>query len=191
MNPMSEAWNLLKSNIEERSEIGYEEDRNLRQKASTFGLDPDDAPRQVAHPIRQQRRTGRYSSTGNGLGELEFRDGLDSRGRGDRSKSRVAREGIAHGDALSADDDTGDRGKLRQYVSASPRPTVGTVDDLSRQAGGGQRAQTSGFQTKKYGRFRNRAPKMGAAGLPQGMGAFDQPNTNLSVNRNFQYTGER
>ena len=81
------------------------------------------------------------------------------------------------------------RGK--QYVAGSPRPTVGTVDDLSRQAEGGQRAQTSGFQTKEYGRFRNRAPKMGAAGLPQGMGAFDQPNTNLSVNRNFQYTGGR
>ena len=53
-----------------------------------------------------------------------------------------------------------------QQVQASPRPTVGQVDDLSRQAEGGMRAQTSGFQSKPYGRFMNRQPKMGPAGIP-------------------------
>jgi len=63
-----------------------------------------------------------------------------------------------------------------QQVQAVPRPTVGRVDDLSRQAAGGVGAQTSGFQSKDYGRFMNRQPKMGPAGMPQGMGAFDQVN---------------
>tara|TARA_R100001510_G_C7644602_1_gene202013 strand:- start:851 stop:1672 length:822 start_codon:yes stop_codon:yes gene_type:complete len=65
---------------------------------------------------------------------------------------------------------------IGQQVQAMPSPSPGQVDDLSRQAGGGILAQTSGFQSKPHGRFFNRQPKMGPAGLPQNMGAFDQVN---------------
>ena len=91
MNPMSEAWNLLKSNIEERSELGYtnrdgklvydgfsdKENRNMRQKVSTLGLDPDDVPRQVPHAIRQRRKTTTGMYEGN-----RFVDGSKNRDRG-------------------------------------------------------------------------------------------------------------
>jgi len=65
-----------------------------------------------------------------------------------------------------------------QRIQAVPRPSTGNVDDLSRQGGsqGAQAAQTSGFQSKPYGRFMNRQPKMGPGGMPQGMGAFDEVN---------------
>lgn len=214
MNPMKEAWKIVKGDEEFRIEPGYMSAQDKRE-FQMRGYNPDDFPTSVPRPIQQGRpvnvhrtpsyRIGPYEYRGNNpVARLEGQEGeemeglqpgtgLDAQGvvrnrgryKNDNNKGRAsnlpttAKIGEDSGEGGSAGARVSRGGYIEdigQQVRAMPRPTPGQVDDLSRQNEGGIRAQTSGFQSKPHGRLRNRQPKMGPGGLPQGMGAFDEVN---------------
>jgi|DEB0MinimDraft_4_1074332.scaffolds.fasta_scaffold00108_13 hypothetical protein len=220
MNPMKEAWKMMKGDEEFRIEPRHMSAQDKRE-FQMRGYNPDDFPTSVPRPIQQGRpvnvhRTESYPiqqgwgvryGGNNPVARLEGQEGeemeglqpgtgLDAQGvvrnrgryKNDNNKGRysnfptTAKIGEDSGEGRSGARVSTEGGYIEdigQQVQAMPRPTPGQVDDLSRQEEGGVRAQTSGFQSKPYGRLRNRQPKMGPGGVPKGMGAFDQPRPEL------------
>lgn len=206
MNPMKEAWKIMKGDEEFRIKPRPMSGQD-RREFEIRGYNPDDFPSSVPPAIQQSRPVsahaskltnayhgvldddeegaeGLYPSNNQSLVQSRGRQ-LSQSGRHDRGYNRPTTANPSEfGEEVPylgarTDNFFGEVKDVGQQVQAMPRPTPGRVDDLSRQAGGGILAQTSGFQSKPYGRFRNRQPKMGPGGVPQGMGAFDQPRPEL------------
>lgn len=174
MNIMDEAWiKLLKADPERQ--IDY---RLPTKKDPMTGEETEiDAPRQVPHVLQRESPTAyedeeftRYHQHGNSIYPMtDTRLVRRIKQEGEKDGRNRAIEGYTDefDDEGGPDDETGRVGdRHRQTIEARPRPNEGLVDDFNRQEAGGQRAATSGFQSKPYGMFRNRRPKMGPAGLP-------------------------
>lgn len=241
MNPMKEAWKVMKGDEEFRIEPRRMSAQD-RKEFEMRGYNPDDFPTSVPRAIQQGRPVNVHRTP-----HFPIRQGHGVRYGGGNPVARIEgedTEGLKPGDEHDAQGVVGNRGNfplrghkkrysnkpttakigedsgegdsgarassmggyiedIGQQVQAMPRPTPGRVDDLSRQAEGGVGAQTSGFQSKPYGMFRNRKPKMNVAGmadmswLPEGQQSAFQPNEELMeslkqrgiIGQDYKYKG--
>lgn len=170
---MNEAWiKLLKADPERQMpyKLKPQKDPITGEETRT------DAPTQIPHVLQREapqpyedEEVTRYHQHGNNVYPMtDTRQVRRIKQEGEKSDRNRPIEGYTDGlHEGGPDDETGRvSDRHRQRIQARTRPNEGLVDDFNRQQAGGQRAATSGFQSKPYGMFRNRRPKMGPAGLP-------------------------